>query len=360
MPPYSFLFGHIPILVKSAPEIPLDVHPHVLMTHIYRKFGLDAFFYLDNWPFTSYRQLIISDPAIAVQVAQTHSLPKHPVLGDFVKHIVGPTSMLTLSGEEWKRSRAMFNPGFSSTHLMTLAGGIVDDTLTFCEVLSEHAKRGDIFLLEEAATRLTIDIIGRVVLDVELNAQKSDNELVSAFRHAISWTPKPSDINPFANLNPLRPIMTWWWQRQMNAYLDKMLHERFVSRKGAALRKGRKPAIDLALDEYLAQHDGNAKVTDKAFRRQAIDNMSTFIFAGHDTTSSTICYVYHLLNLHPQCLAKVRQEHDDVFGADVSQAADLIRKTPNLINSLPYTLAIIKEVLRLFPAASTIRDGEKE
>ena len=47
---------------------------------------------------------------------------------------------------------------------MTLVSGIVDDALVLMEVLAEHAKAQDVFVFEEVATRVTVDIIGRVVL----------------------------------------------------------------------------------------------------------------------------------------------------------------------------------------------------
>ena len=42
-------------------------------------------------------------------------------------------------------------------------------------------------------------------------------------------------------------------------------------------------------------------------------------------------------------------EHDHVFGKDPAAAAQLLREDPNLLNSIPYTLAVVKEVLRLWP-----------
>ena len=47
---------------------------------------------------------------------------------------------------------------------MTMTDGIVDDCLTFCDFLSEHAASGKTFILEEATTKVTVDIIGRVAL----------------------------------------------------------------------------------------------------------------------------------------------------------------------------------------------------
>jgi len=67
---------------------------------------------------------------------------------------------------------------------------------------------------------------------------------------------------------------------------------------------------------------------------------------------------YHILQKHPAKLAKVRQELDDVFGEGVSAGGQL-KENPYLANQLEYTLAVIKEILRLWPAASGSRMGRK-
>ncbi|KAI9851999.1 MAG: hypothetical protein M1838_002122 [Thelocarpon superellum] len=351
-PPHSFWLGHIPTMAKVAPRFPASIHPHVMMADLERKHNFGPLWFLDTWPISKDPQMIISDPTIARQVAQSRPLGKHPIVDQYVGHITGPTSILTSNGEEWRKVRALFNPAFALSHLMTLSGTIVDHTLTFCASLEEHAARGDIFLLEDLTTRLTIDVIGCVVLDADLQAQRAENPLVTAFRRSIYWTPKASEVNPLVNLNPMRPLVTWWYGRQMDRLLGQMLDERAAKRASGAT-VGRKTAIDLALDAQ----QGSA--VDPAIRQQAIDQFKTFVFAGHDTTSSTISYVFYLLSLHPDCLARTRAEHDQVFGSDLVQSAERIRATPHLLNQLPYTLAVIKETLRMFPVADGIRGGEK-
>jgi len=77
--------------------------------------------------------------------------------------------------------------------------------------------------------------------------------------------------------------------------------------------------------------------------------MKSFLFAGHDTSSSTMCFVYNMLNFNPEALAKVREEHDRVIGP-ASSAAETIKNNPQLLNELPYTTAVIKGTLsHLFP-----------
>jgi cytochrome P450 len=81
-----------------------------------------------------------------------------------------------------------------------------------------------------------------------------------------------------------------------------------------------------------------------------------FIMAGNDYTSATLIYAYYLLSQYPDTLLKLRQEHNEVFGP-YSDAAAMLKQKPALLNQCQYTLAVIKETLRMFPLASTERSG---
>jgi cytochrome P450 len=117
-----------------------------------------------------------------------------------------------------------------------------------------------------------------------------------------------------------------------------------------------KTIIDLAI-KYVDKDDPNAtrEKPNAAFVDRLIANLKVFLFAGHDTTASTICFMMKHLQDNPECLAKLRDEHDVVLGPDQGQAADILRRSPHLLYSLPYTLGVIKETLRLNPLAATMR-----
>lgn len=134
------------------------------MIHYLRtQYKLPPIFYLDTWPF-GHPICAIVDPEVAYQVTVHNSLPKHEVIPEMIWPLTGEKNLVSMDGAEHKRWRTIFNPGFSSAHLMTLVDGIVDDSMLFMEILGRHAEEQDIFSLEEAATRATVDIIGRVVL----------------------------------------------------------------------------------------------------------------------------------------------------------------------------------------------------
>lgn len=145
----------------------------------------------------------------------------------------------------------------------------------------------------------------------------------------------------------------------MNKYISGELDKRFAAYESDHSQQRSRSVIDLALESYLTERplSSAAKGLDRTFKAWAVTQIRLFMFAGHDSTSSTICYCYYLLANHPAALARIRAEHDAVFGPDLSTVPNVLTEQAHLINQLPYTVAIIKEALRLFPAASAMRGG---
>ena len=228
--------------------------------------------------------------------------------------------------------------------------------------MTKHAEKNELFRMEYATTRMTVDVIGKVVLDVDFNSQLGSDELVDALINQISWCPRGAQFNPFELIDIRRPIMRHYNTWRMNRYIYKCLDERFASRSSRGRSRN---IIDLALEAYVKEVKGSSKsiddikTLDPEFKRAATSNIKTFIFAGHDTTSATICYVLYYLSKNPSMLQRARDEHDSVFGPDVKTVGAQLQKDPHKLNKLEYTLACTKEALRLQPPASTIRMGQK-
>ena len=166
------------------------------------------------------------------------------------------------------------------------------------------------------------------------------------------------EVDPFQWLNFVRPIKEWYNSRQMDFYINTELDKQFKSHNpdhGEGKSKIRvNSVIELILQDHL---NGGSQHLDQSFRQFITRNVRMLLFADHDSSSSTICYCYHLLYTTPACLAKIRAERDLIFGTDLSSVSTAISKSPHLLNQLPYTSAIIKKTLRLFPPASNLRDG---
>ncbi|KAL8772127.1 MAG: hypothetical protein Q9209_002562 [Squamulea sp. 1 TL-2023] len=375
-------------------RLPKDAHPHYLPDQLRRCYpDLGPIFYLDAWPFITLT-LVVASPETLAQITTEHVLPKFPAIKDFLYPLANGKDIVSMDGPTWKYWRNMFNPGFSANHLMTLMPDIVRETIVYCDVLQDHTKKNEVFRMKNLTDNLAMDVIGKVVLydESKLGCQRESNPLVNALRRQMRWMAFGSEGNPFQQLHPLRPFIHRYNTYQMDRYISPEVDARFemhrktlTSGASSTPSVASKSVIDLALAAYLKQNPDVSKLggIDPVFKEIAINQMKLFLFSGHDTTSSTICYIIYLLAVYPKVLSRLRAEHTHVLGPDPLQAADRISGDPYLINKLPYTTAgmyhppvrpnerpvfqgkadlknptVIKESMRLFPAASTTRSGE--
>lgn len=214
------------------------------MTYLHQQMKLGDFFYLDTWPFGP-PIVFITSPELAAEIDSAAHYTRHPYMTNIVGPIVGSHSIMTASGAPWKSMRSMFNPGFAHKNLTLLIEDIVEETTVFRNKLSRLAEQRELFEMEDIATLLTFDVIGRAVLDEKFCSQTSANELVIAFRKQLSWLADTNPVNVLDKLNFLRPVMNWWYHRKMEIYLRNQL----ASRKPNPDSK-KKYVIDLALDTY--------------------------------------------------------------------------------------------------------------
>jgi cytochrome P450 len=286
--------------------------------------------------------------------------------------IVGPGNMVGLEGQAWKSLRSVFNPGFSASHLITLIPYIVDSGLVFLDLLREKAKTNELVELDPLSIGFAIDVIGKVVMDTDFDSQKRPHPIVTHFRKQVGLMPNGTTIGPFDNINLVRPIRLWWNGRILDRVLGDEIDNKVAARqrlranmngtleKAGGNKARNRSIVDLALDAYEKEAAENAKAGRRtpSFRSMAIDSIKTFIFAGHDTTSSTISYTMYLLHLHPHVHKRFVKELASVYGLNITaqQMGDLMKQDPHSINKLEYLTCIVKEVLRLFSPASTIRE----
>ena len=76
--------------------------------------------------------------------------------------------------------------------------------------------------------------------------------------------------------------------------------------------------------------------------QEVIDEMNTFLAAGHHTVSIALVFIVRLLAQHPHVQQKIHQELIDRWDSDQSIAYEQSKR-------FPYLEAVIREALRLYP-----------
>ncbi|KAI9661098.1 MAG: hypothetical protein M1821_009425 [Bathelium mastoideum] len=360
---WSWFTGHLLTLQKYVDQLPPDANVNLAMRDLASEYADTEIFLMDFWPVYP-PFLMVYDPEAAVQVSTKYNLPKTDMHLSFMKPIAGGPNLISMSDQEWKTWRSLFNPGFSPAAMMENVPYIVDAVQVFSDKLGEKIG-GGLFCLDDLTTRLTMDVIIKLTLDADSDYQRSENVLAMALSHITRWH---SFWDPRILMHPLRPFIQRYYGRIMDTYIRNELDLRFnelkqnhLGNKSSANQKLAKSVIALAIEAYINENKHRDLMREpkleEHFARYATYQIRLFLFAGNDTTSSSIVYVYYLLSKYPEVLVKLRQEHDEVFGTDTSRAAALLKKQPALLNQCKYTLAVINETLRLYPPAATMRSG---
>ncbi|KAL8631386.1 hypothetical protein Q9189_002896 [Teloschistes chrysophthalmus] len=293
------------------------------------------------------------------------SMQRPPLLPRFFKPIAGGPNMFDMREHDWKPWRAIFSKAFSTEHVVSLIPDMVDETMVYSETLKKFAEQKQMFQLDLITLRFTIDVIGKTILNAHLGAQRGYNALADCMLNQIRWHQANGDTNPFEYLNLVRKTIHWWNGRQMDRYITDELSKRYREYKVDHGGERTKAIIDLVLQSYVPEQLGLESKTsgddlDPSFRAFAVSQIRLFTFVGHDSTSSTICYIVHLLHSNPETLSLIRREHDDVLGTSLTDLPAILKSQPFLINDLSYTTAVIKEALRLFLPGACSRAGQSD
>ncbi|KAK4646090.1 hypothetical protein QC761_207260 [Podospora bellae-mahoneyi] len=361
MPEFKLTSGHFLALKETVKTLPKNATLHTVMMQLSKKFP-SGMFYINMWPFSG-TWLVVTTPSGASQ-CQTLNLIKPLILTKPLETIGGGPSLITMNGETHKKWRSLFNPGFSPSYLVGLAPMIAEEVAVFCRLLREQAgnKNAEVLKLEDLTLRLTVDTIGAVALDTRLHHQTKDSQLALALQRQIEWTSFGTTFNPFKRHLTIRPLVLWYNNRIMDRLIGQEIDKRYTEHlqdQGSGERRS-KSVMSLVLAQFLeeAQVKG-APPPLSEFKKLVAPQLRGFLFAGRDTTSSTLLYCFHLLATHPEALKRLRSEHGEVFGdrLNASKAHQAIAKEPQRLNQLPYTTAVIKEALRLFPPSASLREG---
>jgi cytochrome P450 len=78
--------------------------------------------------------------------------------------------------------------------------------------------------------------------------------------------------------------------------------------------------------------------------REVRDQLMTLMFAGHDTSTSTLTFMMYELARRPDVIEKLQEEQDRVLGGRAPGIDELERE-------MPYLDQVLDEVLRLYPPA---------
>jgi cytochrome P450 len=318
--------------------------------------------FVDLWP-VMFPFVVVTNHTVAEQISRAtkqypYSLPKSPSMR-YLRPLTGPDALVLLDGEEWKGLRKRYNPGFAPSHIATLLPAVLDKVVPFLGHLDRLSESGEVVVMGDYTTNVTFDIIGKVTMDMELRAQEPNrgdrHPVLNTYLDVIE-TYKVVEDTPMGGwlLHPINHLQQMWHAYKIRPLLRKVIHDKHAEMMGERASGQTKTQSRSVLALSL---QGEEKLS-RELVESTIDNLKTFLFAGHDTTSITMQWTFYELERSPKAAAALHRELDELFGPDPDPkiVMDVLRKRgDDVLSKMTYTSAVIKEILRLYPAGGSAR-----
>lgn len=241
-----------------------------------------------------------------------------PLLGD---------GLLTTDGEFHRRSRRIMLPAF---HHEAIAGALATMTAEIDHALTGwgDGTRIDVY---HWTRRLALRIAMRALFGLDPDAAGARADIARCFEIGLGFWAHDYWLQvlrgpgtPFARMQAAR------------RRLDGILFEE-IRRRRAAGGHGR-DLLSLLLQATDEQGD---RLSDQQVR----DQVMTLLFAGHDTTTSTIAFMFYELARHPQIAQALRDELHREVGSGPPEPEQLMSGRLELLEMVQ------DETLRMYPPA---------
>ncbi|KAJ7635237.1 cytochrome P450 [Roridomyces roridus] len=286
-------------------------------------------------------RLIISDPvALQFIVTNLHKFEHSPMLTHFLGLVYDKKSIVSVRGDEHRRLRAAFNPGFSAAGvrgyqvvMQSAAEEIarsLDSASTESVDLCRLLSTATLSAISEAVLGCKtedlgaefVEIITRMVMLASVMDKGTIVGGVVANR-LPTWVLRLATLIPTPALNELRKGLL----------LAKQIGRRLVQEKLTEARQGLEAHKDV-FSQIL-----NADQSDKTLTEEELEaQTSLMIIAGQETTANTLAFGLTELARNIEFQDALRREiHASHGGGDVAY------------NNMPLLNAFIKELLRLYP-----------
>ncbi len=276
--------------------------------------------------------VLFNEPELVREILRDERgiFPKSDLMVGALEPLIGDSIFVT-DGARWRRQRAMIDPAFTHMRIGIAFDAMAAAVTDHSAQLREWAAAGSAFSLDLAMSHLTADIICRTTFSMPLESQVAQEVFddftefersvaqVDIFRLIFqpAWSPVPQKPSVLAACARIR--------RHLGDLVDTHLAP------GAAFN-------DIA-SAVIAARDSD---TGAPFNRdELIDQLGVFFLAGHETSASALTWVFYLLALQPDWVARLRREIDDVVGQDEFSWEHT--------RQLPLVKAFFRETLRLYP-----------
>ncbi|MDX6670914.1 MAG: hypothetical protein QOI91_1277 [Solirubrobacteraceae bacterium] len=241
-----------------------------------------------------------------------------PLLGD---------GMLTIDGTYHRRARRIMLPAFHRDRIAASQETMVEET----ERALDGVHPGEELDVYHWTRALAMRIAMRALFGFDPDRSGRGIDVADEFERALSYYAADYAVQSLRG-----PFTPWRRMREARRLLDRVIYAEIAQRR--AQDELGEDVLSLLMQ---ARDEDGSTYSDRELR----DQLMTLLFAGHDTTTSTVTFLFLELARHPAVLAGLVEEQDEVLDGRAPAAADVTGE------ALPRLEMALEETLRLYPPA---------
>ncbi|WP_327359426.1 cytochrome P450 [Streptomyces sp. NBC_01304] len=289
-----------------------------------------------SWRFGGKRCVFLADPdCIGELLTEAEAGFDRNDLGISFRTLLG-NGVVVAKGADWRRKRSLVQPSVRPKQVRSYAA-----TMAGCAVeLADRWSDGQRVDIKREMSALTQRIAVRTIFGTDSEADAE----------AIGRAMDVAQREIGAEFRGIGGLLPDWVPTPGRARIKKAVKviDAEVSRVVAAHRGGDSERPDLLSRLLEARDEAGTRLSDKEIRDETV----TLYIGGHETTSSALVWAWYLLSRNPRVRAALGAELDRVLGEREPGFDDY--------GQLPYTQAVVKETLRLYPTIWLLTGQAKE
>ncbi|KIK70361.1 hypothetical protein GYMLUDRAFT_32362 [Collybiopsis luxurians FD-317 M1] len=289
---------------------------------------------------------------------------KPKVTRRFLSTMLGK-GIFTTEGPEHTFQRKIIGPAFTLQSIKAISPIFLRTADNLRDKWDEIISNGqDTIDVCHWLSRATFDAFGQACLDYDFQAiQGETEELYLAFRRMFDLADEKGI------LRILIPLLDKLWPDRIARLVSEsrqVIYETgrtLIARKKASLLSEKESPQDSDTKDLLGLLLQSNLSNDPAKRlsdTDLLDQISSFFFAGSDTTALSLTFCLYYLSKNPDVQTRLREELTQPNVPSSTQSSKFEDRAFDALDSLPFLDAVARETLRLAPSVhGTLRVATK-
>uniref|UniRef100_A0A087XRU9 unspecific monooxygenase n=1 Tax=Poecilia formosa TaxID=48698 RepID=A0A087XRU9_POEFO len=258
-------------------------------------------------------------------------------------------SLFNAEDDQWKRIRSVLSPSFTSGRLKEMFEIMKSHSANLIHSMKKKADKGEALELKEFFGSYSMDVVTSTAFSVDIDSLNNPSD---PFVTNIKKMLKFDLLNPlflarktfFPFLGPILEKFEFsFFPKSVTDFFYASL-EKIKSNRETSQQKSRVDFLQLMID---SQKNNGLQKDKRLSDHEILSQSMIFIFAGYETSSSSLTFLAYNLATNPEIMRKLQEEIDSTFPNKAP-----VQYQP--LMEMDYLDSVINESLRLFPIAARL------